>query len=323
MSQHNKSEPYYDVRSTTMAGKRYKFVKNNSNNNSDNINTTTINDNIIDDTNVDINTHNSDINTNFQPHVNSNDMLNTNITSSNRNNTISNTIIDLTKISQSILDKVVKQHYNHKNIHDDRKHINMKQQENDKFNNAFTIDKTIIDQELVKSLSHNKQHNNNNNINNTTDIITTLQQNIDTKGRHFIINQHKSKHQTNKPITSGKQWFNLSSQPITPELKKDIYILANRSIINPNHFFKREKPSNLLKDNKFIQVGTVIEAPHEYYSSRLKRKERSHSIAQEVLNDTYATNYLKRRMTEVQKANTPIHVYKKNKKKIKGKGKRK
>ena len=51
---------------------------------------------------------------------------------------------------------------------------------------------------------------------------------------------------------------------------------------------------------KVLHVGTVIEGPSEYFSSRMTRKERKQTIVEEVLNDKYLKDYTKRKYMEIQ-----------------------
>jgi len=47
-------------------------------------------------------------------------------------------------------------------------------------------------------------------------------------------------------------------------------------------------------------VGTVIEGPGEYFSSRLTRKERKQTIVDEILADKSIRDYAKRTYNDIQ-----------------------
>jgi hypothetical protein len=51
---------------------------------------------------------------------------------------------------------------------------------------------------------------------------------------------------------------------------------------------------------KVLHVGTVIEGPSEYFSSRLSRKERKQTIVEEILGDRTLIDYSKRKYSEIQ-----------------------
>ena len=49
-----------------------------------------------------------------------------------------------------------------------------------------------------------------------------------------------------------------------------------------------------------IQMGTIIESPGEYFSARIKKKERKETIVQELLADQKSSEYFKRKYNEIQ-----------------------
>lgn len=70
----------------------------------------------------------------------------------------------------------------------------------------------------------------------------------------------------------------------------------HRSYIFPfSRFYK-----NADKVGKVLHVGTVIEGPSEYFSSRLSNKERKRTIVEEILGDKSLKDYSKRKFTEIQ-----------------------
>ena len=50
-----------------------------------------------------------------------------------------------------------------------------------------------------------------------------------------------------------------------------------------------------------LHIGTVIEGPHEFKSSRLTKKERKQTIVDEILNDSQIKSYSKRKFLDIQK----------------------
>ena len=50
-----------------------------------------------------------------------------------------------------------------------------------------------------------------------------------------------------------------------------------------------------------LHMGTVIEGPHEFKSSRLTNKERKQTIVDEILNDSQIKSYSKRKFLDIQK----------------------
>lgn len=63
-----------------------------------------------------------------------------------------------------------------------------------------------------------------------------------------------------------------------------------------------------------LHVGTVIEGPSEYKSSRMTNKERKQTIADEIIADRELKSYSKRKYGEIQKENSKkARVFKKQK----------
>ena len=83
---------------------------------------------------------------------------------------------------------------------------------------------------------------------------------------------------------------------MTEELKRDIHILKSRGVLDPKRHYKKEDK----RDLKYFQMGTIIQGPTEYYSSRLTRKERKETIVDELLADHASTSYYKSKMKDIQ-----------------------
>lgn len=90
-----------------------------------------------------------------------------------------------------------------------------------------------------------------------------------------------------KPDTAGAKWFDLSRPEMTPEVKRDLQLLRMRHVLDPKRFYKQEKAA----PPKYFAVGTVKEDPSEFYSSRLTRKERKSTLAEEILGSSRADYY--------------------------------
>ena len=57
---------------------------------------------------------------------------------------------------------------------------------------------------------------------------------------------------------------------------------------------------SVLRSGQVLHVGTVVEGPSEYRSSRLTNKERKQTIVEEVLGDATLKDYAKRKYNEIQ-----------------------
>lgn len=105
-----------------------------------------------------------------------------------------------------------------------------------------------------------------------------------------------------KKATAGPEWYNLPKTNLTPELKRDLDLLRMRSVLDPKRFYKKE--STKAKPPEFLQVGTVVEGPTDFFSSRIPKRDRKRTLAEEVLADEKESGRLKRQYEEVQTKRT-------------------
>ena len=83
---------------------------------------------------------------------------------------------------------------------------------------------------------------------------------------------------------------------VNEDLKRDIKLIEMRNYLDPKRFYKKAD-----KIGTVLHVGTVIEGPHEYKSSRLKNSERKGTIMDELLADKAVTGYSKKTFVQLQK----------------------
>ncbi|KAG0272501.1 hypothetical protein BGZ95_011747 [Linnemannia exigua] len=111
----------------------------------------------------------------------------------------------------------------------------------------------------------------------------------------------KRQKQEEREKTTGKKWFDMPQQILTPELRRDLQILKLRNVLDPKRFYKREEKGKP-RFPKYFQVGTIVEGNTEFYSSRLTKKERATTITGEVMKDLAGRDYYKRKFDEIQVA---------------------
>lgn len=96
-----------------------------------------------------------------------------------------------------------------------------------------------------------------------------------TRTSFKLAHAHKNKVVSND---AGPGWFGMKATPMTKELEKDIQLIRHRNYLDPKKFYKSSDPFG-----KYIQVGTVVEGPTEYYSSRLTKRERRGNLVDEIV----------------------------------------
>ena len=105
-----------------------------------------------------------------------------------------------------------------------------------------------------------------------------------------------------RQATADSDWFNLPKTHLTPEMKRDLQFLRMRNVLDPKRHFKKGSKKNIVPD--FSHVGTLIEGPTEFYSARIPRKERSTSLAEEILTNEVATHRFKAKYEDIQSRKT-------------------
>lgn len=75
-----------------------------------------------------------------------------------------------------------------------------------------------------------------------------------------------------------------------------------RSVLDPKRFYKKE--STKAKPPEFSQVGTVVEGPTDFFSSRIPKRDRKRTLAEEVLAGEKEDGRFKRQYAEVQAKKT-------------------
>ncbi|KAK9430047.1 Fcf2 pre-rRNA processing-domain-containing protein [Lipomyces doorenjongii] len=117
-----------------------------------------------------------------------------------------------------------------------------------------------------------------------------------------------------KEATAGEKWFDMPKTELTPTIKRDMQLLRLRNVLDPKRHYRRENEKEV---PKYFQTGTIMEGPTEYFSSRLTKKERKQTLADEILANEKAKAYFKRKYDEIQtvKASGGKNFYKSIKRK--------
>lgn len=104
------------------------------------------------------------------------------------------------------------------------------------------------------------------------------------------------------PMAVAREWHSMPVLQMTAEMERDIRVIENRQHIDPKRFYKasgtgRKKGELPTK----VQFGTVIEGPHEFYSSRINKRDRRSTFTEEVMADKRIMDYTKTRVRKIQK----------------------
>ena len=88
---------------------------------------------------------------------------------------------------------------------------------------------------------------------------------------------------------------------LTPELKTDLRLLQMRSVLDPHRHYKKTSKASI---PQYSQVGTIMEGPTEFLTSRLPNKERKRTFVEEVLANETSTGRFKSKYNDVQASKT-------------------
>lgn len=100
---------------------------------------------------------------------------------------------------------------------------------------------------------------------------------------------------------SSDQWHEIGEREFTAEETRDLRIIENRQHIDPKRFYKSTGTGR--KQGELptrVHFGTVVVGAHEFYSSRLTKRERRSRIIDEVLGDERLAQYARKRSMRIQ-----------------------
>ena len=75
-----------------------------------------------------------------------------------------------------------------------------------------------------------------------------------------------------------------------------------RSVLNPQRHYRKDNGKT--KAPEFSQIGTVLEGPTEFYSSRLLKRDRKKTLVDEILAGEAVTGRFKSKYEFVQSKKT-------------------
>lgn len=127
-----------------------------------------------------------------------------------------------------------------------------------------------------------------------------LQRKVTKVDDPIYILESRKKSDKVKPPTETEKWFTLPKPEMTAEVKRDLMIIKHRAALDPKRHYKKEK----WQAPERFSIGTIIEGPTEFFSSRLKNKERKNTMLETLMADDKTNKYFKRKYTEVQQKKT-------------------
>jgi len=81
-----------------------------------------------------------------------------------------------------------------------------------------------------------------------------------------------------KNVDAGPKWFGMKAPIMTPELETEVKLIKMQHVMDKNYRFRSADS----KIPKHFEIGTVLEAPTEYYTRETK-KQKNMSMADALL----------------------------------------
>ncbi|KAK2761402.1 hypothetical protein FQN54_001924 [Arachnomyces sp. PD_36] len=103
-------------------------------------------------------------------------------------------------------------------------------------------------------------------------------------------------------ITAGSEWFDLPKTDLSAELKRDLQLLRMRSVLDPKRHYKKENGKG--KAPEFSHVGTLVEGPTEFFTSRIAKKDRKRTFVDETLAAEESNSRFKEKYQQIQAKKT-------------------
>uniref|UniRef100_A0A8C4R8C0 Fcf2 pre-rRNA processing C-terminal domain-containing protein n=1 Tax=Eptatretus burgeri TaxID=7764 RepID=A0A8C4R8C0_EPTBU len=97
-------------------------------------------------------------------------------------------------------------------------------------------------------------------------------------------------------VEMSKTWFELPMTEVSPEMRQNLLALRLRDYADPKRFYK---PPDRAGFPKHFQMGTVLNSPVEFYSSRISRKMRQRNFLEEMMADAEQRSFRKRKMASI------------------------
>lgn len=112
--------------------------------------------------------------------------------------------------------------------------------------------------------------------------------------------EKKKRSRVIRESTAGAKWFDLPTKEVELEDKLTLDAIRLRETLNPGKFYKKRATD---KVSKHFQIGTIIEHPIDYYSSRATRKEQKQTLVDELIADAEFKKNVKKRYNRLRATN--------------------
>ncbi|XP_037795546.1 uncharacterized protein LOC119590859 [Penaeus monodon] len=106
----------------------------------------------------------------------------------------------------------------------------------------------------------------------------------------------KKQRKAERGKTKGAGWFDMKAPEMTEEIQRDLELLKMRSVLDPKRHYKNNDMKVL---PKHFHIGTVVDSPVDFYASRIPKKSRKRTLAEEILSNEESLRFQKRKYEEI------------------------
>ncbi|KUI59313.1 rRNA-processing protein fcf2 [Cytospora mali] len=115
--------------------------------------------------------------------------------------------------------------------------------------------------------------------------------------------QLKTKDKKAVPDNAGAAWNHMPRTRIEdPNVKREFQLLRLRGVLDAKKHFKKDTRKDPYP--QFSQMGTLLEAPLDYHTGRVPRRERKRTLVEEVLAIGDTNDKFKNRYEKIQEKKT-------------------
>ena len=129
-------------------------------------------------------------------------------------------------------------------------------------------------------------------LDNTFDGLTE-EQSVTPAPKSLVVKAREAKRQA-----AQDDWFTLPkpSDAKRKQLERDLTLIKHRAALDPKRHYKKQK---WVAPERF-SVGTIVEGAGEFFSGRIRKRERKETLVESLMGDDVSNKYFKRKFSEIQ-----------------------
>ncbi|KAL8944394.1 MAG: hypothetical protein Q9216_000445 [Gyalolechia sp. 2 TL-2023] len=134
-------------------------------------------------------------------------------------------------------------------------------------------------------------------------LITNNERRLANRGPPVAVERrvHQLHAKASKP-NAGPDWFHMPQTKLTAGMRRDLQLLKMRSTWDPKRHYKSDNRRPLIPE--YTQIGTIMQSPTDYYTSRIPKRDRKMSYVEAVLVGERSSGRFRRTYADIQSSKT-------------------